>query len=123
MKNGEERANDLERKARSFATIIWQVNNAYGSHATEPQNLQIETDETQIREDIKVELIRCKEDLKAFEEEVSKLLGHRKTGKFGVYVFLNAWREKVAQPTFERIEKSIAEHLSYLHSLMEVHHG
>ena len=123
IRNSEKRINELDRKATSFATLIYQVANAYRSDATGPDDFSTSPPGKQLRKDIQNELSRCEEDIEAYKREVSKLRGQRKTGRYGVQWILNTWREKVANPTIERIENSIKVHQSHLQSLMEVHHG
>ena len=123
IKNSDARTKELARKAQSFATVIGQIGNAYNADATEPENPQISPEETKIREDVRKELSYLEEDLRVYENEVSSLLRQRKSGKFGVHLILNTWREKVAAPALDRVEKSIEDHQSYLQSLMDIHHG
>ena len=98
------------------------MDNAYGWEATGPDKFSVEPDEIKIWKDVQNEVSRCEEDLKGYEKEVLKLLEQRRTAKFGVGRILNKWNEEVANPTLGKIEKSIADHQSYLQSLMEVHH-
>ena len=100
-----------------------QVSNAYSPDATGSDDPSNSPEEKQIQKHIQDELSCCKEDLKAYEKEVSKLVEQKKKGNFGVGLILSTWKEKVASPTFRRIEKAIEDHQSYLQSLMDVHHG
>ena len=123
VKNSEGRINELVGKAKSFATVVGQIDDAYKAHVTIPEDLPINPNEGKIRDDIQDVLSRCQEDFQAYEMKVSSLLRQRKSGNFGVHKLLNTWREKVANPTLERFEKSIADHQSSLQSLMGIHHG
>lgn len=113
------------RKAESFATVIGQINNVYSSDVAEDDDQAIGPNDNTVRndiqKDIRKELSRCEEDFRAYEKEVSNLSRQRKAGKFGVIP--NTWREKVANPTIERLEKSIADHQYCLQTLMNVHRG
>ena len=113
------------RKAESFATVIGQIDNAYSSEPAGDDEQAIGPDENGVREDIQKhiqkELSRCEEDFRRYEKEVSRLSRQSKAGKVGI--ISNTWREKVANPTIERLEKSIADHQSCLQTLMEVHRG
>lgn len=116
IKNAEAKVRELERKATGFTTIITQIKSTYRPEAT------INVDQ-KIREAVQTELSHCEEDLKRYNKEASKLLGQREIGRYGAHLILNTWRERVAKPTFEAIEKSIADHQSNLQSLMQIHHG
>ena len=99
------------------------MQNAYGLGHSDADAIPITEQERKIREDVQLELARCVEELKGFEKEATTLIKERKAGKFGVGMVLSSWREKVASPVFERIEKSIADHQTFLQSLLQVLHG
>ena len=123
VKNPDERFKELAWKAKGFATVIGQIDNAYNANATESEAFQISLDEVTIREDIRNELTYCEKELRACENKVSTVLKQRTPGKFGVDKILNRWREEAAAPALERFEKFITDHQSYLRSLMDIHHG
>ena len=122
LKNFEERVKERERKARSFVTVIGQIINTYGLDAADPKDPSIGPHERAIRDNLRNELKHCERDLKAYEGEVQKLNKQKTTKNYGGLVF-NSWKEKMALPKLEEIEKSIADHQTQLQALIELYNG
>ena len=117
----DESVQELEFKAGFLATIIGEVENAYGPQIGQSHVAHIDPREVHIRETVEKVTKRCKDDLKQFEKELSSILEKKNSGFSGKA--LTQWRMQMATPTFERIEISLGEHQRSLQLLVNVLQG
>ena len=120
VKNIDGRSKELERRAHSFTVISESIRSFKDMDKTDAEAPQIELIQKKIWTSLLNELRCCQEDFKAYDKEISRLLERRKSGNFGVREIAAIWREVVAIPIFERIEKGIADHELDLLSLLEI---
>lgn len=114
IRHHEEGVKELAHKAETLAAIIGEVRNTYGPE---------KDGEEQIHQIVENVISRLQHDLASFESELSKLLDEKKTGPLRPGWVLKTWREKVAAPTFARLEKSIGSHQDSLQFLVSLLHG
>lgn len=82
------------------------------------------SEKEQIHQIVDKVITRLEHDLQSFEKELSKLLVDENTGRLrSGKILLKTWREEVAAPTFERLEKSIRSHQDSLQFLVNLLQG
>ena len=120
IKRLNEDVQQLEDKADNLGAIIREVENACEIQEEHSSTLPREPGRDNIRTLVNDAIGRCKEDLREFEEELSKLLENRNNIAGNV---LRKWRQQTAAPTFARIAKSIESHQLSLQLLIQILHG
>ncbi|KAL8783575.1 MAG: hypothetical protein Q9195_009347 [Heterodermia aff. obscurata] len=111
IKNLDEDVQKLEDKAETLIVIVEEVKEAYGSKEDSGDRIYQVTRKV-------VTLLEI--DLASFSKELSRIKREKRTGQFRGSMLLQAWREHVAAPTFQRLEESIESHRASLHLVVDL---